>query len=103
MTIESVLSTLGLLMTHHVPYASRLAVEKWRKSSKDFLRILLNGEPVTVAGFTDVKDGLVPLEYVLEYLHRRQRDLFLIDGLFDPAVYDTICSTSYVQSLLQNT
>lgn len=89
-TIESVLSTLGLLMTHHVPYASRLVLEKWRKSSKDFLRILLNGEPVKISGYTNGKDALVPFDQLVEYLHRRQRDLFLIDGLFDPAVFDTI-------------
>jgi len=102
-SLEAVLTTMGHIRASHVPYASRLIFERWKphKSKESLFRILLNGVPLTLPGLSH-SHGLISRSTFVDFLQNRQQELFFMKKLFDPVTFDTICSKSYIDSLILN-
>ena len=117
-SIEAILTTLGILRVDHVPYASRLIFERWRAQFRPefgpdiYFRILLNGEPIRIENLKSEKAEfddfpmesfyLIKMDYFIQFLSEKLNQLFFLKNPFEENIYNTICSRSYIENLLLN-
>ena len=109
--LEAVLSTLGHVQGVHVPYASRLVIETWKrpKNPTRFYRVLVNGQVLAIPSsptaehnanvFDNLK--LLPHADFEDYISNVQENLFSHKDAFSPEVYSNLCSQTYTEQLLE--
>lgn len=108
--LEAVLTTLGNIQDVHVPYASRLVIETWKrpKNPTRFYRILLNGQVLVIPHIPTAEPNTNVANLKLlqhaefeDYMSNVQQTLFSHKDAFSPEVYSNLCSQTYTEQLLE--
>jgi len=108
--LEAVLTTIGNIQDVHVPYASRLVIETWKrpKNPTRFYRILLNGQVLVIPHIPTAEPNTNVANLKLlqhaefeDYMSNVQQTLFSHKDAFSPEVYSNLCSQTYTEQLLE--